>query len=274
MKRLIGFVLFVCLVSVTAACGAGAAGGDSKETIKIGATAGPYSDQLKEGIAPILEEQGYKLEVVEFNDYIQPNNALDEGSIDANLYQNIIYLEQFNIDHGIDLVGDYAVPSAPIALYSNKFDSLDDIEEGAKITLPNDPTNLARSLHMLVDAGLIEIDETVKQTIASEKDITENKLNLEILPIEAAQTVRSLDDADFAFVNGNFAISAGLDFLEAVDIEQTPEEYLIYIAFRSGDEDGEIAQVLKDAFHSDEFYEYTQENLQGFVLPPYQLERE
>src|SRR5699024_3452346 len=143
-----------------------------------------------------------------------------------------------------------------------------------KITLPNDPTNLARSLHMLKDEGYIEIDESVKQTIASEKDITKNDLNLDIQPMEAAQTVRSLNDADFAFVNGNFALAADLKFADAVILEDTIEEYLIYLTVRAGEEDEEFAQVLEEAFKSDEFYEYTKENLDGFVLPPYQLERE
>lgn len=274
MKRLCSFIV-IGFVLLLAACSSSEAGGngDSK-VIKIGATAGPYSDMLTEGIAPVLEAEGYKIEVTEFHDYIQPNNALDEGEIDANLYQNRIYLEQFNIDHDMDLSVPYAVPTAPIALYSDKYDSLDDIKEGMKITLPNDPTNLARSLHMLVDAGLIKIDETVKQTIASENDVTENKLNLDIQPIEAAQTARSLDDADFAFVNGNFAISAGLNFLDAVEIEDTPEDFLIYLTVRNGEEDEPFAKALEDAFHSDEFYEYTKEKLEGYVLPSYQVERE
>lgn len=277
MKKILSFALFISLI-VLAACGSGDAddgggSGDSK-TIHVGATSGPFSDMLTEGIAPIVEEDGYKLEVTEFHDYIQPNNALDEGDIDANLYQNSIYLEQFNEDHGMDLVAPYAVPTAPIALYSEKHDSLDDLEEGMKITLPNDPTNLARSLHILQDEGYIEIDETVKQTIASENDITKNDLNLDIQPMEAAQTVRSLGDADFAFVNGNFALAAGLEFSEAVVVEDTPEEFLIYLTVRAGEEDEDFAQALEEAFKSDEFYEYTKESLDGFVLPPYQLERE
>ncbi|HLQ74388.1 MAG TPA: MetQ/NlpA family ABC transporter substrate-binding protein [Bacillota bacterium] len=278
MKKLITFALFISLI-VLAACGSDASdGGDSSDggsnTIHVGATSGPFSDMLTDGIAPIIEEDGYELKVTEFHDYIQPNNALDEGDIDANLYQNSIYLEQFNEDHGMDLVAPYAVPTAPIALYSDKHDSLDDLEEGMKITLPNDPTNLARSLHMLKDEGYIEIDESVKQTIASEKDITKNDLNLDIQPMEAAQTVRSLNDADFAFVNGNFALAADLKFADAVILEDTIEEYLIYLTVRAGEEDEEFAQVLEEAFKSDEFYEYTKENLDGFVLPPYQLERE
>src|SRR5690625_1747090 len=144
--------IILCIISIglfaLTACDSKETDASEKKEIKIGATAGPYSDQLQEGIVPLLEEAGYTVKITEFSDYIQPNKALEEGDIDANLFQNAIYLEQFNEDHGMDLVAPYAVPTAPIALYSEKHDSLDDVGEGMKITLPNDPTNLARSLHM------------------------------------------------------------------------------------------------------------------------------
>jgi len=275
MRKFLQISIVLFIVVVLAACGGkseATSDGDKKE-IKIGATAGPYSDQLKEGIVPLLEEKGYKVTITEFNDYIQPNRSLDEGSIDANLYQNRNYLKNFNEEHEMDLVASYAVPTAPIAFYSERHTSLDDVEEGMKVTLPNDPTNLARSLHMLVDYGWIEIDEDADPLIASEKDITANHYNLEILPLEAAQTPRSLGDSDFAFVNGNYALASGLKLEEAVDIEKTSEDYLIYITVRNGEEDEQWAQDLKEAYYSDEFLEYTKEHSKGYVLPPYQLDR-
>lgn len=271
-------VLFVLLISVVvilvAACGdrsQATSDGDKKE-INIGATAGPYSDQLKEGIVPLLEDKGYKVTVTEFNDYIQPNRSLDEGAIDANLYQNRNYLKNFNEEHGMDLVASYAVPTAPIALYSERHTSLDDVQEGMKVTLPNDPTNLARSLHMLVDYGWITIDEEADPLIASERDIIDNKYNLEILPLEPAQTPRSLGDSDFAFINGNYALASGLELEDAVDIEETIEDYLIYITVRNGEEDEPWAIDLKEAYYSEEFLEYTNEHAKGYVKPPYQLD--
>ena len=273
-KRLIGLLLVVGILALTA-CGSGNASDDNdKKEIIIGASAGPYSDQLQEGIIPLLEEDGYTVKIVEFTDYIQPNKALDEGSIDANLFQNRIYLGQFNKDHGMDLVAPYAVPTAPIALYSDKHTSLDDVKEGMKVTLPNDPTNLARSLHMLEAYGWITVDQEVDQTIASEKDILENKYNLEVTPIEAAQTPRSLNDADFAFINGNFALAAELKLEDAVDIEQTPEDFLIYVTVRKGEEDAPFAKALEKAYSSQEFLDYTNEHSKGYVKPPYQVELE
>lgn len=276
MRKLIFVLLLSVAVMSLVACSSDnpqETTGEGKKEIKIGATAGPYSDQLQEGIVPLLEEKGYKVTITEFNDYIQPNRALDEGSIDANLYQNRNYLKNFNEEHGMDLVASYAVPTAPIAFYSERHTSLDDIKEGMKVTLPNDPTNLARSLHMLVDYGWITIDETADPLIASEKDIVENYYNLEILPLEAAQTPRSLGDSDFAFVNGNYALASGLKLEEAVDIEETSEDYLIYITIRNGEEDEQWAKDLKDAYYSDEFLAYTEEHSKGYVKPPYQLER-
>lgn len=274
MKKLISLCIISIVLFALTACDSSETNTKEKKEIKIGATAGPYSDQLKEGIVPLLEEAGYTVKITEFSDYIQPNKALEEGDIDANLFQNAIYLEQFNADHGMDLVAPYAVPTAPIALYSEKHQSLDDVQDGMKITLPNDPTNLARSLHMLVDYGWVTIDETVKQTTASEKDIIDNPYNLDIQPIEAAQTPRSLSDADFAFINGNFALASDLKLSESVAIEDTPEGFLIYVTLRKGEEDEPFAQALKEAYHSQEFLDYTIEHSDGYVKPPYQIEME
>ncbi|GIN92603.1 MetQ/NlpA family ABC transporter substrate-binding protein [Siminovitchia terrae] len=274
MKKTLLYITLLFSLFVLGACGSDSATSEEKKEIVIGATAGPYSDQLKDGIIPILEKDGYEVRIVEFNDYIQPNISLNEGEIDANLYQNSIYLKQFNKDHNMDLVASYAVPTAPIALYSEKHKSLDDIKEGSTITMPNDPTNLARSLNMLVSFGLIEVDEDADPTIVSEKDIVKNKLNLKIKPIDPAQTPRSLGDTDFAFINGNYALASGLKLDEAVEIEKTPEGYLIYVTVRKEDEDKPFAKALEKAYKSDEFLEYTNKNAKGYVKPPYQVEKE
>lgn len=273
MKKALSNLLIVAGVSIVLA-GCGLANADDDKKIKIGATAGPYSDQLKEGIIPLLEKDGYEVEIVEFNDYIQPNNALNEGNVDANLFQNRNYLINFNESHDMELVPAYGVPTAPIALYSDRHTTLEDVKEGMTITLPNDPTNLARSLNMMEAYGWITIDKDVNPITASEKDIATNKLNLKIEPLDAAQTPRSLSNVDFAFVNGNFAIASGLKLTEAVNVEKTSEDYLIYLTIRKEDQDKPFAKALEAAYKSDEFYDYTIENAKGYVLPPYQVERE
>ena len=276
MKKIIHLFIVSLALFALGACASNeeVSSGNEKTEINIGATAGPYSDQLKEGIAPLLEKEGYTVNVTEFSDYIQPNKALEENAVDVTVFQNAIYLEQFNEDHNMDLVASYAVPTAPIALYSDKHNSLEDIKDGMKITLPNDPTNLARSLHMLVDFGWVTIDDSVKQTTASEKDIIDNPYNLDVQPIEAAQTPRSLSDADFAFINGNFALAADLKLTDSVAIEDTPEDYLIYVTLRNGEENEPFAKALEKAYKSEAFLDYTNEHAQGYVKPPYQNELE
>lgn len=142
------------------------------------------------------------------------------------------------------------------------------------ITLPNDPVNLARSLHMLEGYGWITIDKNVDPITASEKDILENKYDLNIQPLEPAQTPRSLSDTDFAFVNGNYALASGLKLEEAVDVEKTSEDFLIYLTVRKEDEDSTFVKDLEDAYKSEEFLQYTNEKSKGYVKPPYQLELE
>lgn len=273
MKQLLTWFLVLSIALILTGCD-GEAKGETNQTITIGATAGPYSDQLKEGIAPILKEKGIKLNIIEFHDYIQPNNALDEGDIDANLYQNRLYLSNFNEHQGTKLTALFAVPTAPIAMYSKRHQSLDDLEPGMTISLPNDTVNLARSLNMLESYGWLTVDPNVNPITASEKDVIDNPYHLKLNPLEAAATPRSLEDADFAFVNGNYAIASGLKLTEAVDVEQTSEDFLIYLTVREGEEDEPFVQALKEAYESEEFYTYTLEHSQGYVLPPYQQEQE
>ncbi|MBS4178673.1 MetQ/NlpA family ABC transporter substrate-binding protein [Lederbergia citrea] len=273
MRRIMVSILILAGILSLAACSSGKASGEKKE-IKIGATAGPYSDQIKESIKPLLEKEGYSVKIVEFNDYIQPNKALDEGDIDVNVYQNPRYLEQFNKDHEMDLVYLYAVPSAPIAIYSEKHTKLSDVKAGVKVTLPNDPVNMARSLQMMEQYGWIKLNPEIDATTVSEKDIIENNLKLNVVPLEAGQLPRSLGDSDFAFINGNFALASGLKLDESVAIEKTPDHYLVGVAIKNEDKDKPFVAALQSAYHSKEFLEYTNKNLVGFVKPSYQTELE
>ena len=175
-KWFIGFILLIA-VAVLAACGGNNkekskdTTGESTESkeIKFGATAGPYSDMLTKAIKPGLEEKGYTVEVTEFSDYIQPNNALDNGDIDANLFQHTIYLENFAKQNNMDLTALISVPTAPMGIYSNKFKSLDEVKDGATIAIPNDPTNAARAFNTLQDEGLITISKEADPLTVSKK---------------------------------------------------------------------------------------------------------
>lgn len=274
VKPIILTWILIILAGLVAACGGGgdkAASSGQKETkeITIGATAGPYSDQVKKGIQPILEKKGYTVKVIEFNDYIQPNQALAEGSLNANVFQHVVYLEKFAKDHNLDLTSVLQVPTAPMGVYSNKHKSLDEVQAGATVTLPNDPTNQARALVMLEQFGWIKLKEGIDPTKASEKDVAQNVKNIQLKPLEAAQLPRSLADADYAFVNGNFAIASGLKLTEALKLEQLPEKYMNIVAVKTADKENQITKDLIEAYQSPEFKAVVEKDFQGFQKPEY-----
>jgi len=265
--------LFRTLVLATLAVGIVAtqatAFAQDKKTVTLGATAGPNFDQLKLGIQPVLERKGYSVKLVEFNDYVQPNIALAQGSLDANLFQHVIYLRKFAADKGLDLVDVIKAPIAPLGLYSKSRKSLADIRDGDRITLPNDPSNLARALVFLEQNGLIKVKADVDPLRITEKDVAENPRKLKFIPIEAAQLPRTLDDAAFAIINGNFAIASGLKLTEAVVLEKTPDHYLNVVAVRTADKDKPLTRDIVAAFQSAEYRAALDKHFQGYARPDY-----
>ena len=240
-----------------------------KKDLVIGATAGPYADQIKLGIKPILEKKGYRVKVVEFNDYVQPNFALAQGSLDANAFQHIVYLTKFATEIKLALSEVIKVPTAPIAIYSKKHKTLD-VKEGAVVALPNDPTNAARALVVLEQLGWIRLRDGYDPIRASEKDVALNIKKIKLIPLEAAQLPRSLDDTDFSFVNGNFALASGLKLTEAHALEKTSPTYQNLVAVRTADKDKPWVKDLADAYRSREFLAVTEKQFPGFVKTDYQ----
>lgn len=261
-----------------AACGAGEesdSAGTTEEAskdIKLGATAGPYSDMLSQAITPGLEEKGYTVEIVEFSDYIQPNVALDGGDIDANLFQHTVYLENFEQEQGMDLSALITVPTAPMGIYSNQFDSLEAIEDGATIAIPNDPVNGARALLMLEAEGLVELDPEADVLQASERDVVTNTKNLVFQPIEAGQLPRAVDGSDLAAVPGNFALAAEMDLLDALVLENMPDQYRNVVAVNSANEDSDLAADLVEVVESEEFEAVIDAEFEGFGKPEWMAE--
>ncbi len=243
MKKIILSVVLVSLLAVLAACGGKDKAGSDEKTLKFGATAGPYSDMITKAILPGLEKKGYKVEVQEFGDYVQPNNALNSKDVDANMFQHILYLEDFAEKNNMDLSDLISIPTAPLGIYSNKFDTLDDIADGSTITIPNDPVNAARALLILQGLGLIEIDGSIDPIKASEKDVVVNPKNLVFQPIDAAMLPRSLDTTDLAAVPGNFAIAANMDLLDALALEKLSPDFQNLIAIRTEDKDEQFVKV-------------------------------
>ncbi|MFZ3576943.1 MetQ/NlpA family ABC transporter substrate-binding protein [Virgibacillus sp. DJP39] len=271
MKKGLGLIFTLLIVLVLAACGSneGATGGsgDDKKVINFGATVGPYSDMVTKALKPLLEEKGYTVKNTEFSDYIQPNKALHNGDLDANLFQHKIYFEAFEKEHNMDLSEIKIVPTAPMGVYSNKYDSLEAIEDGSAITIANDPTNLARTLIMLQDAGLIKIKDDIDPLRATIDDVIENPKNLVFQQVEAGQLPRTVETEDLAAVPGNYALAADLDLLDALVLENMPDDYRNRVVVNTKDLDTNWAKDIKEVIESPEFEEIIDEKFKGFGKP-------
>lgn len=276
MKKFLFTVMILVLAAALAACGGNddektddnaADQTEEKKDLKFGATAGPYSDMLKKAIIPELEKKGYTVEIVEFSDYVQPNNALDAEAIDANLFQHIIYLENFSEQNNMELSDLISVPTAPLGIYSNKYKSLDEIEDGSTITIPNDPVNAARTLMTLEANGLITVNPDVEPLKASEKDVIDNPKNLVIQPIEAGQLPRSIEGVDLAAVPGNFAIAADFNLLDALALEDMPDEFRNVVAVKTSNKDSQFAKDILEIIESKEFEDVIDADFEGFGKP-------
>ncbi|GKW22907.1 MetQ/NlpA family ABC transporter substrate-binding protein [Pectobacterium polonicum] len=215
------------------------------QTITFGVAPGPYGDMVNLAIKPELVKKGYKVVVREFSDYVQPNLALANGSIDANLFQHTLYLEKFAADKGLKISPLIIVPTASMGFYSKKITSLDELKKGDVVTLSNDATNLARGLRFLQSMGLITIKADIDPTKASEKDILENPRGLVFKPMEAAQLPRTLDSVTASLVNGNFALASGMKLSSAIKLETLDENLKNIIAVRTDDLDKPFVKDTK-----------------------------
>ncbi|MCG7329029.1 MULTISPECIES: MetQ/NlpA family ABC transporter substrate-binding protein [unclassified Achromobacter] len=264
----------LAVLAVLAFGGTAHAADPAKKEIVFGATAGPYSDQIKLGIKPILEKQGYTVKIVEFNDYVQPNFALAQGALDANAFQHIVYLKNFAAKNKLELSELVKVPTAPIAIYSKKYKSVDAAPDGVSVAVPNDPTNQARALVVLQELGWVKLRDGYDPLQVSEKDVAVNVKKIKIIPLEAAQLPRSLEDTDFSFVNGNFALASGLKLTEALALEKTTPTYQNLVAVRTADRDKPFVKDIAAAYASPEFLAVTEKSFAGFVKTDYQQKLE
>ena len=237
-------------------------------TLKVGATPAPHAEIL-EVVKELLAEEGITLEIAQYNDYVQPNNAVEDGSLDANYFQHITYMNQFNADNGTHLVSAAEVHYEPMGLYAGKVASLEELPDGALIGLPNDATNEGRALLVLQQEGLITLAEDAGIT-ATINDIVDNPKNLEFSEMEAAQLPHRLADLDMAVINGNYAIDAGLNMADALAIESAEGEaaqaYVNVLAVKEGRESDPAIQALAAALCSDEVKAFIEENYNGAVV--------
>ena len=243
---------------------------ESKGTITVAATSVPHAEILA-AAAPLLAEQGWTLEVTEFTDYIMPNEVVESGEIDANYFQHITYLESFNEERGTHLVSAGSIHYEPLGIYPGKQSDLAAITDGAEIAVPNDTTNEARALLLLQEQGLITLnaDAGINATV---NDITDNPHNISFIELAAEQIPRSLPDFDFAVINGNYALQAGLNAsTDALAVETSDSEavqkYVNVVAVKEGNENSEGIQALVSVLKSDEIRQYIEDTYQGSVVP-------
>lgn len=253
------------------ACGGGEAElSAADEPLRVGASPVPHAEILRFVQDELAEDAGLDLEVVEFTDYVQPNVALEDGSLDANYFQTIPYLEEQERTAGYDFAALEPVHVEPLGIYSQSLGSIDDVPSGATVAIPNDPTNAARALRLLEAEGLVVLDDTGEDAPTA-LDVQEGGRDLDITEVEAAQVPRSLQDVDIAVVNGNYAIDADLspadDALALEAAEGNPNANLVVV--RTGDEDDERIQLLEQLLHSDETRTFIEEQYEGAVIPAF-----
>ena len=239
------------------------------QKIVVGASPAPHAEILK-AANDVLKEKGYELEIKEYVDYIQPNLALESGDLDANYFQHLPYLESFNKENGTNLVSAGAIHYEPFGVYAGKATSLDELQDGATIAVPNDTTNEARALLLLEAQGLIKLKEDAGLT-ATKNDIVENPKNLQLYEVEAAQLPRVIGDVDVAVINGNYAIEAGYKVSDALAVEASDSlaatTYGNVVAVRAGEENDPAIQALIEALTSDEVKAFIESTYDGAVVP-------
>ena len=265
----------VVLVGAFAGCGAkkDSSSDTKKEETKkivIGASPSPHADILKVAKKE-LKKEGYELEIKEYSDYVQPNTALESGDLDANYFQHKPYLDDFNKKKKTHLVSAGMIHYEPFGIFPGKTKTLKDLKKGATVAVPNDTTNEARALLLLQDQGLIKLKDGAGLT-ATKKDIVENKKDLAIKEIEAAQIPRSLKDVDIAVVNGNYALQAGLkvnkDALATEDADSVgAKTYGNIVAVKKGNEKLAATKALIKALKSDTVKKYINDKYDGAVVP-------
>ena len=255
--------LFASVFSMTAMA-------DDDTTITVAASPTPHAEILEQA-KPLLEKQGYTLDIKVFEDYVQPNKVVDSGEMDANYFQHIPYLENFNEENGTDLVNAGGIHYEPMGIFPGTKSSLDDVEEGDTIALPNDPTNEARALLLLQDNGLLTLksDAGINATV---NDIEENPHDLKFQELEAAQVARVKDEVAYMVINGNYAIQAGFSVAKDALAYETSDSkaaqtYVNVIAVKSGNENSDKIKALVGVLQSDEIKQFINDTYDGAVVP-------
>lgn len=276
MKKTLLVSLLSCVLLLTACGGkdqaANNAGGEAtlKEDnkIHIGVSPVPHEEMIK-ALEPEFEKAGLEVEITTFDDYVMPNLALDQGELDANFFQHKPYLDDFIKDRGVKLTSLGSVHLEPIGFYSDKYKSIDELQKGDEILIPNDATNGGRALLLLEKAGVIKLNDPSNLNV-TEKDITSNPKELKFTALDAPSIPRSYKEVAGAVINSNYALGAGLDPVkESILTEDKDSPYANIIAVRQGDEKKEKFQKFMEVLHSDACRKYIEENYKGAVIPAF-----
>ncbi|MGV2443484.1 UNVERIFIED_CONTAM: hypothetical protein FO527_05075 [Bacillus sp. ATCC 13368] len=264
-------LLFVMLLSACNSNGSDKAASEAKKEIIFGFTPGPYSDQVKKGIEPYLKNKGYAVKYVEISDPNQPNFALAEGSIDVNVFQHTAFFKNFINENKLELTETIKVPTAPMGLYSDKHGSKDELKDGQKVAIPNDPANVARALRMLEQIGWLQLKKGYDPLTVSKKDIIDQKVNFSFVEVEQAQVPRILPDVDYAVANGYTILVSDRKLSSALYLEDPPFEYQNFVAIRTEDKNKRFVKEITNAYHSPEFQKAIESNteFEGFHRPDY-----
>ena len=271
MKKIIAIILTLVLILSFAACGKKAEEATAT-TLKVGASITPHAEILREA-AKLLEKEGITLNVIEYTDYVQPNTAVEDGSLDANYFQHTPYLNTFNAENKTHLVSVGLVHYEPFGIYAGKVKALSDLPDGARIGVPNDGSNETRALLLLQQEGIITLKEGIDASSnATILDIAENPKNVVIVEMEAAQIPKALSDLDFGVINGNYALQAGLNAgTDALALEDASgsgaQTYANVLCVKEGRENDAAIQALFKALTSQEVKDFINTTYQGAVVP-------
>ncbi|WP_077620060.1 MetQ/NlpA family ABC transporter substrate-binding protein [Bacillus sinesaloumensis] len=274
MKKWLLSISVLLLISILAACGGSDSSGSKEEAdgllsdgkLVVGVTAGPH-EQITEKVKELAAEEDLEIEVKVFTDYVMPNVALDEKEIDMNSFQTEPFFEAMKEDRNLDLVKVGDTVTFPMGIYSTAVKGIEELEDGAKIGLPSDPTNSGRALLLFEKAGLLKLDPE-KGLNSTVRDIVENPNNYEFIELDSAQIARQLDELDAAAINTNFAMEAGfVPSKDAIFIESKDSPFANLVAVRAENKDDEAIQKFLDLYHSDEVKAYIEETFEGSIIP-------
>lgn len=267
MKKIIAFLLTALLVVGLTGCG-GETEVNSEQVLKVGVTGGPH-EQIAKKVQELAKTQELSIELVVFNEYIQPNVQLFEKELDANIYQHEPYLIKFNKDRDMNLIKVAPAVNFPMGIYSDKINSPNELKDGDKVAIPNDATNQARALMLLESAGIIKLEDGIGAK-ARVKDIVENSKSIEIIELEAPMLIRALPDLGAAAINTNFIIEAGMNPVEdSIFIEDKNSPWVNFVVTRPELKDDERIEKLVEIYHTQEIKSFIEDTFNGAVVPAF-----